>query len=171
MPLAINTQNLHPSTAACLEMMQALQEHPFTNILDIGCGNGILSLVAAHAWPGDVLAVDIAQKAVDETLRAIASYGLQDRVNAIRSDGFSHPLISKTAPYDLILCNLLADVQLRFALDIKNHLAQGGFCILSGILEWRAGEMEQAAVELGLAIESKIVFSPWVAYTLHLKKT
>ncbi len=162
---ALDTANLHPTTSACLGSLQTLHEtREFTNILEIGCGNGILSVAAAYAWPASVLAADIAQKAVDDTHAQIAHYGLQERVVALRSDGFSHPEITKRAPYDLIICNLLADVHIAISADMVKNLAPGGCVLLSGILEWRMAELEQVMAAHSLRLDSKTIVSPWVTY-------
>ena len=167
MALRVNTANLHPSTEACLEAMQALHAiRDFHNILEIGCGNGILSAVAAHIWTGKILAADISPKAVEDTIKTTLAYGLQERIETVRSEGFSHLHIRQQAPYDLIICNLLADIQIRIAIEIKLYLTDNGFAILSGILEWRVAEVEQIFAGMGWRIVSKILHSPWVAYTL-----
>ena len=65
MPLAINTQHLHPASALCLEALQWLHaREEFANILEIGCGSGILSVACASIWDANIIAADISPKAV-----------------------------------------------------------------------------------------------------------
>jgi ribosomal protein L11 methyltransferase len=169
-PLTLDTQNLHPTTEACLLAMQRLQDTcEFSTILDIGCGNGILSVVAAHAWDARVLAADISPNAVKDATATVAAYRLEDRIRVIRSDGFSDPQISAGAPYDLVVCNLLADLLLRMAPDVKNSLAPGGYAILSGSLSWLAEGVKQAYLDLGFEIVEEITLAPWVAYLARHK--
>src|SRR5438128_825301 len=138
MPLKIDTAGLHPSTESCLKALEWLDARAeFANILDMGCGNGILSLAAASIWDANVLAVDISEKAIEDAKRAIAAYGLEERVTALRSDGFAEAEIRVRAPYDLIICNMLADFQLANAKNIQSCVKKGGYCLLSGILTWR----------------------------------
>ncbi|MDX1975642.1 MAG: 50S ribosomal protein L11 methyltransferase [Rickettsiales bacterium] len=168
MDIAINTQNLHPSTEACLEAMQWLHaQQAFSQILDMGCGNGILSVTAAAIWDAQVLAVDIAPKAVQDTQATIAEYALEGRVQALHSDGFYNPNVGKAAPYDLIMCNLLADTLLSMAKTIQKHLKADGFCIFSGILTWRAAEIEQAFTALGFEFIHHITRNPWECFVLR----
>src|ERR1700737_4861831 len=98
------SEMLHPTTEACLEMLQWLRQTcQCRNILDIGCGNGILSLAAASLWKTKVLAVDISQQAVTDTMRHCAESRMESYVTALRSDGFQHTSIQERAPYDLII--------------------------------------------------------------------
>jgi ribosomal protein L11 methyltransferase len=168
MPIAVDTQNLHPSTLACLEALQTLENSEFHRILDIGCGNGVLGVVAAHVWPAaEVTAADIAPKAVDDTRKMAAEKGVEDRLLAVRSDGLSHTEIKARGPYDLALCNLLSEISLKIALDLKSSLSPGAHCILSGVLEWKAEGVEQAYTGLGFQVKSKKITSPWVTYILQ----
>jgi len=171
MSLAIDTAGLHPTTEACMETLQWLQsDHNFVNILEIGCGNGILSLTAASIWDAKVLAVDISEKAVADTLKNVAEYGLQEQITIARSEGFLHSSIQKTGPFDLIICNLLADTILTLAHSIKNNLKTDGYFMLSGILAWRADEVESVYKGLGFEIVDKKLTSPWQSYVFHIYK-
>jgi ribosomal protein L11 methyltransferase len=168
MTLAIDTQNLHPTTELSLEALQWLQvREGFANILDIGCGNGILSVVAAHAWETKVLAVDISPNAVADTEKTIGEYGLEEQVTVLRSDGFSHPEMHARAPYDLIICNLLADILVRIAPEVKKSLRPGGYAVLSGSLAWMSENVEKGYSSLGFEIVKKIEKSPWCAYIMR----
>lgn len=172
--LQLETQNLHPSTLLCLEALQRLHlSHDCHDILDLGCGNGILSVVAAQIWPkAQVVAADISPKAVDNANAVFKEKQLESHVRAIRSEGFSHPLIGERAPYDLIFCNLLASVLLPYAPDIKKHIKTGGYVILSGIQAWQGTGIEHAYKGLGFEIIDKIELSPWLAYiACHKKET
>ncbi len=167
MPLAIDATGLHPTTDMCLKTLQWLEERrDFSNILEIGCGNGILSLAAASVWRAPVLAVDISEKAVADTQGQIAACGLSELVTALRGDGFNDPRIHARAPYDLIICNLLAETLVRLAPDIKSHLAPGGYALLSGSLAWLAGGVEETCLGLGFEIVHKTGVSPWQSWVL-----
>lgn len=163
--ITLDTEGLHPSTISCIEALQWLHgREPFKNIAEIGCGNGILSAVAASIWQANVLAADISPKAIEDTKKNIADYKLESLITPIRSDGFTHKDISANAPYDLVIANLLAELQLRMAPDIKKHCRTGGYLLLSGILEWKSAEIEQAYTSLGFEIQHKIINSPWTSY-------
>lgn len=168
MPIAFETEGIHPSTGLCLEALQWLHERQdFHNILDMGCGNGILSVAAAAVWDAQVLAVDISEKALEDAKENIENHEIEQNITLLRSDGFSAPEIEARAPYDLILCNMLAEFTVETALYINKLLASNGFCILAGILAWKAETVEAAYTRLGFEIVHKTGNSPWQAAILR----
>ncbi len=167
MPLAIETQGLHPSTALCLEALQWLHEkRDFSTILDMGCGNGILSVAAAAIWDANVLAVDVSEKALKDAEKNLSEHAILEQVTLLRSDGFTEPLIRKLAPYDLLLCNMLAEFTVETARHIKAYLADDGIAILAGILAWKAEMVETAYKSLGFEIIKQTSNSPWQCYVI-----
>lgn len=149
----------HPSTAGALLALSRLQEQGFvcSNVLDIGCGSGVLSVAAASLWPCNVIACDMEAAAVAMTLENAAKNGLE--ITCVRASGFAHPEILKRAPFDLILCNILPDPLLALAHDLARHLR--GAAVLSGILAWRAAEIEAAYGALGLELMGKMDIGEW----------
>lgn len=74
-----------------------------TNVLDLCTGSGCLAILAAHAFPDAVVdAIDISPAALEVAQRNIADYGLEDRINIIKSNMFAS---LKGKPYDVIISN------------------------------------------------------------------
>lgn len=173
MTIAIDTAGLHPTTLSCLEALQWLRcEHSWHNVLDIGCGNGILSLAAADlchtpGQPVKLVAADISPQAVADAQALYARHPVGHYGTVLRSEGFKDPLIRGHAPYHLIICNLLAEPITAWSRDMQTHLAPGGVCLLSGILAWLAPELEAAYTRLGFEIIHRIDRSPWVTYAMR----
>lgn len=164
MNFAIDTTTLHPSTTLGLRALTAL--HATTacqKILDLGCGNGILSVASAHLWHARVVAADISENAVRDTKQAVEEYELADLVTVLRSDRFAHPQLKQQAPYDLIIANLLDQWLVEIAGEVKSCLQPGGHLILSGMLEWLAAPTKQAYQALGFEIQQELSISPWQA--------
>jgi ribosomal protein L11 methyltransferase len=167
MPIAIETKGIHPSTGLCFEALQWLHDQrAFHNILDMGCGNGILSVAAASVWDARVLAVDVSEKALSDATKNIENQEVKDSITLLRSDGFSAPLISQRAPYDLIICNMLAEFSVEEAQKMKKCLAPDGMCILAGILAWKAETVKTVYSSLGFEITKEFSVSPWLAAVL-----
>jgi ribosomal protein L11 methyltransferase len=159
MTIAIDTAGLHPATELCLEALQWLQqEREFHRVLDMGCGNGILSVVSATIWDADVMAVDISAKAVEDTRQMLAQETLGARVTAI----------GQNAPYDLIIFNMLAEPVVQMAPDVKSHLAPGGICVIGGLLEWKASATLEVYTMLGFEKIREFTAMPWHLYVLRL---
>lgn len=142
----------HPTTQMALQVLYALAtQRDFTNILDMGCGAGLLGMTAARLWPrAQVLAADIEPAAVATAARNIAHNGLDARMTALRSDGYKHPAITAAAPFDLILCNITADPIVRLAPALPRVLAESGVAVLSGVLLWRSAEVLALHAQQGL---------------------
>lgn len=167
MSLTVAAGGIHPTTESCIAALQWL--HPraeCANILEIGCGSGVLSVIAADIWQAPVLAADMVPKAVADTAELAQRSGLEGRITAIRSEGFRHELIGSRAPYDLIICNLVAATLIGLAADVKKHLAPGGTVLLSGILAWLAEDVETAYKSCGLNIIWKNSSLSWNSYLL-----
>lgn len=164
MSFSLTGYNLHPSTELCLRALAWFSEkQDFSRVLDMGCGNGILSLTAAGLWDARVLAADISENALADTKAAIDRYHLQKRVAVVRSDGFSNPEIAENGPYDLIICNLVAELLVKFAKDIKANLKPGGYIILGGALTWLYPQVKTVISGLEFEIKQEFYSSPWHA--------
>ncbi len=193
MLLAIDTSSYHPSTRLALAAILWLEcrisesltnensanenspENGFhklkapENILDIGCGNGILAVAAADIWNVPVLACDISKAALDNAGGFISQYAADRQIRLLHSDGFNHPEIRRRAPYDLIMANLIAKWQVKMANDIEKCLNQGGAALLSGILLWQEEGVEQALSLLNIDIIQKFAEGQWRCF-LAVKK-
>ncbi len=125
----------HPTTALCLEMIEA-HLAPGMSLLDIGTGSGILMLGAAKLGAGrvaggdrDVLAVRIAA----ENLR-------RNGVATERACLAVGPLgAAFHGRFDIVVANILTQVILELVEDVPRLLARGGLFLCSGIIEENRG--------------------------------
>ncbi len=159
----------HPSTEAALTAMRGLSLCP-KRVLDVGCGSGLLSFAATALWPGcTVVACDISAQAVADTQANIDAHDLSAHIRVYRSDGLSHPEIQASAPYDLIVCNLLAETLVAHARTILNALMPEGMAVLSGILAWRLPQVIQTYQALGAPLVEEISVQQWRAVVVGNK--
>ena len=129
----------HPTTALCLEWLDG-QDLKDCNLLDFGCGSGILAIGAAKFGALDIDAVDIDTAAVDSTL-------LNAQANEVQlSAGLPD---QARGEYGTVLANILASPLKVLAPLLCAHVAAGGNLVLAGILERQADELKEA-------------YAPWV---------
>lgn len=128
----------HETTALCLTALSDLSKRRrFGNVLDVGCGTGLLAIGAAKLWRRRVTASDIDPIAVEVTRANARANGEAVLVNALIADGLASPALAAHAPYDLILANILAEPLTRLAPDIARSLPPDGVLVLSGLLRWQ----------------------------------
>lgn len=145
----------HQPTKSCLLALSELYRRkvPHQNILDMGCGSGILSLGAAKLWPdANITAVDIDEEAVIVTLQNTRDNLLDSQIHVAVSDGYTSALVRERAPYDIIMANILARPLIEMAPDLYQALKPGGYCILSGFVndqeDWVVDAHRQQGLQL-----------------------
>jgi len=156
----------HETTRACLlALTAALKRGRPRNVLDIGCGTGVLGIAAAKAARPRLLMTDIDPRAV-ETARATARRnGVLSPV--VLADGWADPSLRRAAPFDLVLANILARPLRAMAGDLAAGLAPGGRAILSGFLYWQEPFVLAAHRPRGLILERRTRVGDWLALTLR----
>ena len=148
---------LHPTTRACLELLQTVAPMP-PAVLDVGCGSGILGIAALLLGAERVVGVDTDELAVEATLRNAEANGLAERF-AVR-----HGTLAEDAGerFPLVVANLVASVLVDLAPRLAAHTAHEGSLIASGIIETRADEVESALAGVGLESVEWITEGDWV---------
>ncbi len=158
----------HETTALCLSVLCELsKKRRFTNVLDLGCGTGLLAIGAAKLWRRLVIASDIDQVAVQITRQNATSNGEGALVRAMTADGLVHPALAKRAPYDLIVANILAGPLTRLAPQIARGIDAGGTLILSGLLRWQENLVLSFYRPHGLVLRYARRDGPWSALVLE----
>jgi ribosomal protein L11 methyltransferase len=152
---------MHPTTQLCLE---ALEERvtPGTEVVDLGCGSGILAIGALKLGAARAAGWDID----DESVRAA---GENARRNGVAGRftvrlGSLDDLLRAENPAPIVAANILA-VVLRGMLrgGLAGAVAPGGCLILSGILLDQSADVETALAEAGLRLAEKKTREDWVA--------
>jgi ribosomal protein L11 methyltransferase len=158
----------HETTALCLHVLSDLsKKRRFDNVLDLGCGTGLLAIGAAKLWRKPVLASDIDFVAVEVTKENARANGEAPLIRAITADGLDHPALAKSVPFDLIIANILAGPLTRLAPAIARALAPGGMLILSGLLRWQENLVVSFYRPQGLILRGARREGVWSALTLE----
>ena len=142
----------HSTTKLCLEALERYIDRAACiselQLLDLGCGSGVLGIAAALFGAGRVVAVDIDPIAVEVT-RENAAVNRVEQLMEISGT----PLESIVGSFDIILANILAEALVEMRRDLTGHLKAGGTLILSGIL----AEREQFVLEGFSTIELELL--------------
>jgi len=158
----------HPTTQLCMEM---IEKHikPGQNVIDVGCGSGILSIAALKLGAARALGVDIDSAAVKSTRENAAANevlsGLETGLGSV-VEVLEGQFSLRQAP--LVLANILAPIIIRlFDAGLANLVQPGGKIILSGILEGQAAAVRQAAEAKGLRWIETAQQLDWVAIVME----
>ncbi len=164
----------HTTTRLCLEKIEELlankQNAADIQMLDMGCGSGILGIAAVKLGVKHVRAVDI-----DENSARIAKENYE--VNGISPDKYEvfagntledEKLYStlKGIKYDMIAANIVADVIIWMADMFCEFLKDDGKLICSGIISERAGEVTDALEKAGFKVVDFAEKEEWAVIVL-----
>jgi ribosomal protein L11 methyltransferase len=155
---------LHPTTRACLELLQTIEPMP-SPVLDVGTGSGILALAALRLGASRAVGYDIDKLAVEASTANAQANDLGDRFRA--QHGTLPELADESFP--LLVANLVAAVLVEMAPRLAAHTAPGGTLIASGIIEGRSDEVEAALTAAGYEVVDWITEGDWV--TVRLVRT
>lgn len=152
----------HETTRLCLELMEPLVT-PETDVLDLGCGSGILSIAAVMLGARSAVGLDI-----DENASRVAAENAERNGAAAQCEFFCEGLGKRRGQYGLIFANIVADVIIAFAGYMAERLAPGGRLIVSGVIDTRGGEVRQALEHAGFKIAETRESGGWIAYLCEM---
>ncbi len=146
----------HATTRLCLELLLASAGVP-ASCVDLGCGSGVLAIVAAMLGFAPVAALDFDPLAVEATAANAAINGVT--VDVRRFD----LLVEQTPDADLVVANVLAGPLLSWA-GLQERLP--GRLILSGLLTSETGRVAAAYVARGMTLAETREYGDWAALLL-----
>jgi len=136
----------HETTALCLEWLDR-NLRPGWEMIDYGCGSGILAVAAAKLGARHVQAVDIDPQALHATGENARKNQVAGRISAL------DPARLTNRPADCLVANILAHPLIELAPRFTALVRPGGYLVLSGILH------DQAAMA-GAAYRNAFAFDP-----------
>lgn len=134
-------------------------------VLDMGCGSGLLAILASQKGAKRVLAIDYDTNCVENTNENV-QLNKAKNVEVMRADTLSH----LTEKFDIIVSNIVKNINLRLLPEFVAKLNTGGHLILCGFLEEDFAEQEKAATAHGLILQEKQIENHWLQ-TQYILKT
>jgi len=156
----------HHTTKLCLEHLENYIK-PGMEILDLGCGSGILSAVALLLGAKSATAVDIDPNAANIARENARRNGISDDCYRVFAGDVLHDekLLKEISDrqYDLVLANIVADVIIALAPTVPPLMKPDGTYITSGIITERGDEVKTACKEAGLLQITESQSGDWLA--------
>lgn len=144
----------HPTTALCLEWL-AGQDLRGQEVIDYGCGSGILGVAALLLGARVVHAIDIDPQALTASRYNAEKNRVQDGIRYYLPEQF------QSAPADVVVANILAKPLIELAGRIASQVKPGGRLILSGILLPQAEAVAAAYRQQGLQVAEPVIQEDW----------
>lgn len=150
----------HPSTRLLAEW---LAEHVTggERVLDVGCGSGVLALVAARLGAAEAVGIDIEPAAVSAAESNARRNGLDD-VTAFSTAPVGGAELGTS---DVVVANITADVLVPLASDIAERVASGGRLAISGISAAQTSSVAAAYRRHDIELVDPVRLDDWVSLT------
>ena len=137
----------HETTQLCIRQLRKYMKDS-AKVLDVGCGSGILSIVALKLGAGEVVGTDIDKDCImsaNENLKVnhLENAKTEFYVGNLIDDTQLQQTVGNEC-YDIVVANILADVIIPMAPVIPARLKKGGIFITSGIIDFKEQEVKEA---------------------------
>ena len=164
-PGAVFGTGLHGTTQLCVMALEDLMKdsNPLENatVLDIGCGSGILSVIALLLGASKALACDIDPGAARcATENARLNHIDLSRFDVRTGDIFQEGFIEEKG-FDIVLANIVADVIVGLAPIVGHFMKRDGLFIASGIIDERVDEVRSTIKAHGFEIIKESDLDGW----------
>ena len=151
----------HETTSLCIKNLEKYVK-PHDNIIDVGCGSGILSIAASYLTDGEIKAVDLDKLAVDVSRENFALNNLENRIVVEEAS----LLTKETKKYNVIVANILAHIIELMLDDAYKLLEDGGYYITSGIIKDKKDELLEKMLERGFKLIEETSDNEWYSFVV-----
>ena len=159
---------MHETTQLCIRQIRKYVTDQ-TRILDVGCGSGILGMLALKFGAAYSVGTDLDPCAIDATHENMEVHGIpKDRYEVMIGNIIDDKEIQDRVGYecyDIVAANILADVLTQLTPVIVNQLKPGGIYITSGIIDDKEQTVVEAVKAAGLEVLDVTYQGEWVCVT------
>jgi ribosomal protein L11 methyltransferase len=159
---------LHETTQLCIRQLRKYINND-TNLLDVGCGSGILSIIGRKLGAKNAFGIDIDKAAITASIENAKVNGVEDNITFIEGNLIDEKEVKDKTGYecyDIVVANILADIIIPLSKVIAPHMKKGGLFITSGIINTKESEVVKA-IEDNPELEIKEITyqKDWVSVT------
>lgn len=159
----------HPTTKLTLILARE-KIKPQMRIMDMGCGSGILTLLALHLQAESVSALDLDPIAVRETLRNVNETfagcpQMIEKAIVELSDGFEK--IGGSDRFDLMMININTGFLMDNMNEAFSYMKPGGFLITGSVELEQEAQFKKITEELGIEIVENMNMDGWSGFVLQ----
>ena len=151
----------HPTTQLSLTALEQTIRGG-ESVLDVGTGSGVLSIASKLLGAGQVTAFDIDEMATRVAKENIALNPTIDAIDVYENN----LLVGVDQKSDLIVANILAEILVQMPKDAYRNLNENGTLILSGIIESKAREVQEAYEEAGFTLVERMTMKEWNCFVM-----
>ena len=159
---------MHETTQLCIRQLRKYVTKS-TRILDVGCGSGILGMLALKFGAAYSVGTDLDPCAIDATYENMEVNGItRDRYEVMIGNIIDDKEIQDKVGYgcyDIVVANILADVLVELTPVIVSQLKPGGIYITSGIIDDKEETVTEAVKAAGLTVLDVTYQGEWVCVT------
>lgn len=164
---------MHETTQLCIRQIKKYMT-PGAQILDVGCGSGILGMLALKFGAGHSLGTDLDPCAIDATHENMEANGIEASQYEVMIGNLidDKEVQDKVGydKYDIVAANILADVLVPMTPVVVPAMKPGGIYITSGIIEEKESVVTDAVKKAGLEVLEVNHQGEWVSVTARKKK-
>ena len=159
---------MHETTQLCIRQLRKYVTEN-TRILDVGCGSGILGMLALMFGAKYSVGTDLDPCAIDATYENMEVNGIsKDKYEVMIGNIIDDKAVQDKVGYgcyDIVVANILADVLVPLTPVIVNQLKDGGIYVTSGIIEDKEETVKAAVEAAGLTVLEVHHQGEWVSVT------
>ena len=150
----------HETTRLCLETLEKYIT-PDTEVLDVGCGSGILSIASLLLGAKSATGVDIDALAVKTAEENGEANGLHEPRLRFLQGNLTDKVSGK---YDVVVANIVADIIILFCKDVAKFMKDDAVFITSGIIDTREQDVIDAFEKYGFTVKARHTEKGWVCF-------
>ena len=155
----------HQTTRLCLETLENYISDG-CDVLDVGCGSGILSVASLLLGAKSAIGVDIDKLAVKTAKDNGALNNYSEPALTFKEGNLTDKIDGK---FDVVVANIVADIIIKLSSDIQRYMKEDGYFITSGIIDMREDEILNAFEQNNFEVIDRHEDEGWLCFVCKIK--